>query len=180
MAEKAGLSARSLSRLFQIEPGTSPAEFVDGVRVEAARRALLKTAAPSTALLGIAASAPAGRWTKHSGGRFPRRRRNTGRGSIRLRKPPLRRGQGPAGDRASLQIHKNDEANTLLGLLSINGHRTNVKENTPRSVKISLFSCLPFAAIAIASTLFCGQTTASIIGFHVDSSAGDVDPVRII
>jgi transcriptional regulator GlxA family with amidase domain len=45
MADKAGLSARSLSRLFQGELGTSPAEFVDGVRVEAARRALLETAA---------------------------------------------------------------------------------------------------------------------------------------
>ncbi len=44
MAAEAGLSSRSLSRLFQSVLGTSPAEFVDGVRIEAARRALLETA----------------------------------------------------------------------------------------------------------------------------------------
>jgi hypothetical protein len=39
-----------------------------------------------------------------------------------------------------------------------------------------LLSCLPFAAIAIASMLDCSQAAASIIGFHVDSSTGDVNP----
>ena len=45
MAVTAGLSARTLNRLFQSELGVSPAEYVDNVRVEAARRALLATGA---------------------------------------------------------------------------------------------------------------------------------------
>ena len=45
MAVASGLSGRTLSRLFQSELGVSPAEYVDNVRVEAARRALLETGA---------------------------------------------------------------------------------------------------------------------------------------
>lgn len=41
LAQEAGLSPRSLTRLFRRELGTSPAEFVERVRIDRARRALL-------------------------------------------------------------------------------------------------------------------------------------------
>ena len=46
LASAAGLSLRSLSRLFRKELNTSPAEFVERVRLDQARRALLDTSAP--------------------------------------------------------------------------------------------------------------------------------------
>lgn len=45
MAREAGLSLRSMNRLFRSELNTSPAEFVDRHRVDQARRALLETKA---------------------------------------------------------------------------------------------------------------------------------------
>lgn len=46
LASAAGLSLRSLSRLFRKELNTSPAEFVERVRLDQARRALLDSSAP--------------------------------------------------------------------------------------------------------------------------------------
>jgi transcriptional regulator GlxA family with amidase domain len=46
MATNAGMSARSLSRAFAKTLHTSPAAFVERVRVDAARRALVESAAP--------------------------------------------------------------------------------------------------------------------------------------
>jgi transcriptional regulator GlxA family with amidase domain len=45
LAETAGVSPRSLSRLFRRELNTSPVEFVERVRIDRARRALLETGA---------------------------------------------------------------------------------------------------------------------------------------
>ncbi len=50
MAEAGGLSARSLSRLFRRHLGVSPAEFVERLRLDAARRLLIEGAAPVEAV----------------------------------------------------------------------------------------------------------------------------------
>lgn len=46
LAEAANLSVRTLSRRFRSSIGVSPAEFVERVRLDAARRAILETDAP--------------------------------------------------------------------------------------------------------------------------------------
>jgi transcriptional regulator GlxA family with amidase domain len=46
LADAANLSVRTLSRRFRNAIGTSPAEFVERVRLDAARRAILETDAP--------------------------------------------------------------------------------------------------------------------------------------
>ncbi len=46
LAAEAGVSLRSLSRMFRRELNQSPVEFVERVRIDQARRALLETAAP--------------------------------------------------------------------------------------------------------------------------------------
>ena len=50
LAAEAGVSLRSLSRLFRKELSASPSSFVERVRVDRARRALLDTAAPVEAI----------------------------------------------------------------------------------------------------------------------------------
>jgi transcriptional regulator GlxA family with amidase domain len=45
LAAEAGVSLRSLSRLFRKELNASPSEFVERVRIDQARRALLETEA---------------------------------------------------------------------------------------------------------------------------------------
>jgi len=46
LAERAGMSERNFSRVFLSESGTTPAEFVEAARVEAARRLLEDSAMP--------------------------------------------------------------------------------------------------------------------------------------
>jgi transcriptional regulator GlxA family with amidase domain len=46
LATEAGVSLRSLSRLFRRELNTSPSEFVERARIDQARRSLLETDAP--------------------------------------------------------------------------------------------------------------------------------------
>jgi transcriptional regulator GlxA family with amidase domain len=46
LASEAGVSLRSLSRLFRKELGASPAAFVERIRIDRARRALLETDQP--------------------------------------------------------------------------------------------------------------------------------------
>ena len=50
MAEAGGISPRSLTRLFRRHLGTSPAEFVERVRLDVSRRLLLEGAAPVEAV----------------------------------------------------------------------------------------------------------------------------------
>jgi transcriptional regulator GlxA family with amidase domain len=50
MAERAHMSARHFARAFTAETGTTPARFVESVRIEAARRWLEETAQPLAAV----------------------------------------------------------------------------------------------------------------------------------
>ncbi len=54
MAEAGGLSPRSLSRLFRRHLGASPADFVEQVRLDAARRLLLEAPTPVAAVADAA------------------------------------------------------------------------------------------------------------------------------
>ena len=50
LADAAGVSLRSLTRMFRRELNVSPAEYVERIRVDAARRALLESKAPVAAI----------------------------------------------------------------------------------------------------------------------------------
>ena len=73
LAAEAGVSQRSLSRLFRAGLNVSPADFVERVRIDLARRRLLdrtRTWRPSRSAAALARCAA---WTAHSPARLPPR-----------------------------------------------------------------------------------------------------------
>ena len=84
LAAQASLSTRQLTRLFQAELGTTPARYVEMVRIDVARAALMPAARSPTPHASRGSAAPkvcAG----CSPGSWASRRRLTGRGSARHR-----------------------------------------------------------------------------------------------
>ena len=77
LAIEAGMSVRSLSRLFRKELNVSPAEFVERVRIDRARRDLLDTNAPIKRVASGAGSEPIVAWIAHLPEQFPQHQPNS-------------------------------------------------------------------------------------------------------